>query len=888
MLLSIISGTYNRISHLKAFIESCRQQIPPYWEYEFVITDGKSTDGTIEYLEAQSDVVLIKHDGLLGAIKAFNDAASMAKGDYLLVGNDDVTIQSGSIVKALSYMISRPDLGGGCFYQDRCGKPHHVEYMNVMRDGQPIQIPYVQVGIIPRWLWNHCGGWGNFGALTYGGDNYVSAKILEAGYGIEAIEGTMIHDSTPYDELRKTNNEVNEGGADGRKFYDTFPNGFEYNRKPQVENPLKFKKILYAPIIEGGYPEAKKQKTGLRNALSKIGVVLECDYFSGESLSRYAKVWQPDMVVTQIHNCDEEMLREVIQVRENCNGFMVNWNGDTYKSQQETPLYLQMLQYFDLQTGVNYSLKNTFEDCGINYNYMQCSYEPGIIGDKNYPECDVLFMGNCYSQGRKDLANFLKSLPYNVKIYGTGYDEGISEGGTTYNFEENGNIIRSSKIVIGDSQFPDAEGFVSDRLFSSLAAGGAMLLHQTVAGMGELIGFQHGTHYVSWTDFEDLKEKLDDYLKDDYRETIAKQGTEYCREYHSFDNRVEELMNVLKTIKTKKKTISAALICKDEIDEVQRVIDQLSWCDEIVITDTGSTDGTLELLRELESDRIKIHEYKWDDNFAEARNYSKHQCTSEWIFWCDFDDYLDKPSQKALGNFFEWDLSKYGVFNAIAHQFPCKDSHSGQQVMQTRLFRRLSSIYWESKIHETVDESIEALGVYPNPLRNVDAIPVVIMHKGNESEEKRRNKQLKYLDILQKEPETADKYMGIAASYCALGQWANAILLYELLLDDNYFDFKNDQKSKDFKSYVWFALGYAWYHIPGGALYERKAVECFKKSDHVDAYFCLGDIQKDDAMMYKFIRGVMPVDYPSFKGLWLPVAKQKLANMYRERLSKLT
>jgi len=36
MLLSVITGTYNRLPYLKEFMTSCRKNIPEYWEFEFV------------------------------------------------------------------------------------------------------------------------------------------------------------------------------------------------------------------------------------------------------------------------------------------------------------------------------------------------------------------------------------------------------------------------------------------------------------------------------------------------------------------------------------------------------------------------------------------------------------------------------------------------------------------------------------------------------------------------------------------------------------------------------------------------------------------------------------------------------------------------------------
>ena len=200
-IVSIITGTYNRLKYIKQMIASARASIPNGITYEFVVTDGGSTDGTLEWLKDQKDVVLIRHGELKGAIKAFNDAAEVAKGHYIIPANDDIIFINDTIGFLLAHIIEHPEVGAGCCYQDREGKPWHVEYMQVVHDdGSSETVPYVQVGIIPKWLWDYCGGWGDFGSNTYGGDNYLSAKIMEAGYRIEPVNGARIHDLTPNDE----------------------------------------------------------------------------------------------------------------------------------------------------------------------------------------------------------------------------------------------------------------------------------------------------------------------------------------------------------------------------------------------------------------------------------------------------------------------------------------------------------------------------------------------------------------------------------------------------------------------------------------------------------------------------------------------------------------
>jgi len=67
--------------------------------------------------------------------------------------------------------------------------------------------------------------------------------------------------------------------------------------------------------------------------------------------------------------------------------------------------------------------------------------------------------------------------------------------------------------------------------------------------------------------------------------------------------------------------------------------------DEICVVDTGSTDGTVGYLKEMQSENtLKFAEFKWCDDFSAARNASLDMATGDWILILDADEwiYLDQ------------------------------------------------------------------------------------------------------------------------------------------------------------------------------------------------------------------------------------------------------
>jgi glycosyltransferase involved in cell wall biosynthesis len=573
MLLSVVTGTYNRIALLRQMVASVRRSLYRGLHYEFVVVDGGSTDGTIEWCQQQADIRLIAHGELRGAIRAFCDGAYMARGNYVLLCNDDIEFIDSSILRAIAYLETTPTAGAVAFADDRPAQGKApgfaVQTQTYIKDGRAVHLPYAQVGLFRRWLGDVCGWWGaddpNFVSHTYGGDNYLSARIAEFGYSVDAVEGVRVRDLVAKDGLREHNvTREDTLTKAGGGYYARFPQPPLLLPAPAFDSPQSPDgglRILYLPIFESQvYPHHPVQKRGLREALGKLGHLVEVDYLNQPyDLCELVRNWQPDILFTQCQR-DKIDLTEARNLQPNM--LVLNWNGDVYLDaliDRDSLAWMQ--RNVDVQLVVNAAALPAYQAAKIKAAYWQCGHEPVNEDLDIENDIDVVFMGSLYKppwlpEGhippRVELVNLLTSLPNNdrVLLIGTGWVNYPAHNGnnTTYDFELSNAIRRRAKIEVGDNQWMTDTGFVSNRMFDSLASGGALMLHQHVPELEKYTGLVAGTHYIEWTDFDDLRDKIAFWLnpkQDKKREKMVKTAQAFVREHCSFDARVRELFDVI-------------------------------------------------------------------------------------------------------------------------------------------------------------------------------------------------------------------------------------------------------------------------------------------------------------------------------------------------------
>ncbi|MDH4031830.1 MAG: glycosyltransferase family 2 protein, partial [Chromatiales bacterium] len=100
--------------------------------------------------------------------------------------------------------------------------------------------------------------------------------------------------------------------------------------------------------------------------------------------------------------------------------------------------------------------------------------------------------------------------------------------------------------------------------------------------------------------------------------------------------------------------ISVVMITLNEEANLIRALESVAWCDEIVILDSGSTDGTMEIASGFSNCRVFLHEF---DGYGAQKRRAVDAAANDWVFSLDADEQLDGELQDALRRWSDSEVS---------------------------------------------------------------------------------------------------------------------------------------------------------------------------------------------------------------------------------------
>ncbi|HLC66298.1 MAG TPA: tetratricopeptide repeat protein, partial [Candidatus Nanoarchaeia archaeon] len=172
-------------------------------------------------------------------------------------------------------------------------------------------------------------------------------------------------------------------------------------------------------------------------------------------------------------------------------------------------------------------------------------------------------------------------------------------------------------------------------------------------------------------------------------------------------------------------TVSLCMIVKNEAEWLPKFFPAIKeLVDEIIVVDTGSMDGTQDIVR---SAGAKLFEQQWDDDFATPRNFAIGKATKEWIFALDADEFIAPQDFPRFRELLIWKAKdpRIGGFrftqrnytnDRFLAEFVPNDPQDGYTEQQgflgyipahpVRLWRNRAGIAYSFLVHEAVEPSI--------------------------------------------------------------------------------------------------------------------------------------------------------------------------------------
>jgi len=152
--------------------------------------------------------------------------------------------------------------------------------------------------------------------------------------------------------------------------------------------------------------------------------------------------------------------------------------------------------------------------------------------------------------------------------------------------------------------------------------------------------------------------------------------------------------------------LSVAIVTLNEEENLARTLASVSWAQEIIVVDSGSTDRTVEIAR---SFGARVFEREWP-GFAAQKNFAIAQCQGAWILSLDADEELTTELQTQIRTLLPSNPPTDAYFLRRRNLFLGKWIRRGgfYPDPKLRLFRRAAASFdttpkfEERPVHETI------------------------------------------------------------------------------------------------------------------------------------------------------------------------------------------
>ena len=147
--------------------------------------------------------------------------------------------------------------------------------------------------------------------------------------------------------------------------------------------------------------------------------------------------------------------------------------------------------------------------------------------------------------------------------------------------------------------------------------------------------------------------------------------------------------------------ITTTIITLNEEKSLPKALESVSWTDEIVVVDSGSTDQTTEIAKKFGA---KVFFNRWPGSGAQ-KNFAQSKASNDWVLNIDADEVVPKNLAKEIRRQLAQNGREY-----LGYEIPRKTFYLGRWIRHggwypnylIRLAHRKHSKWTEPQVHESL------------------------------------------------------------------------------------------------------------------------------------------------------------------------------------------
>lgn len=212
--------------------------------------------------------------------------------------------------------------------------------------------------------------------------------------------------------------------------------------------------------------------------------------------------------------------------------------------------------------------------------------------------------------------------------------------------------------------------------------------------------------------------------------------------------------------------LTVSLLVSNSITTIRKCMESLrplleAIPSELIVVDTGGTDGSIEIAREYADQVIP---FSWCNNFSKARNAGLEKASGEWFLFLDDDEWFENVDE--LIRFFQ--TGEYKKYESASYEIRNYLNSEGTQWSATRYYRMVK-IHPETKFVSPIHEILDP--IY-SPEKDLQCY---VHHYGyvfetEEDKKKHADRNIGILKaVLKENPEDLRLWLQLAKEYTTIG-----------------------------------------------------------------------------------------------------------------------